>query len=74
MSILRSETGTVHICGHRGHLVASPENTFASFRMAKELGATICETDLVLSADGELILSMMPRSTAHRTAKAWCQR
>ncbi|MBF2712736.1 agrocinopine phosphodiesterase (plasmid) [Agrobacterium vitis] len=56
MSILRSETGTVHICGHRGHLVASPENTFASFRMAKKLGATICETDLVLSADGELIL------------------
>ncbi|MCX5493723.1 glycerophosphodiester phosphodiesterase family protein [Kaistia dalseonensis] len=56
MSLLRSETGKIHICGHRGHSVGAPENTLAAFRMAKSLGGTFCETDLALTQDGELVL------------------
>jgi glycerophosphoryl diester phosphodiesterase len=56
MSLLRSETGKVHICGHRGHSVGAPENTLAAFRIAQSLGGTVCETDLALTADGELVL------------------
>jgi glycerophosphoryl diester phosphodiesterase len=56
MSLLRSETGKIHICGHRGHSVAAPENTLAAFRAAQSLGGTVCETDLALTSDGELLL------------------
>ncbi|WP_321936326.1 glycerophosphodiester phosphodiesterase [Paraburkholderia sp. J8-2] len=54
--LLRSSTGKIHICGHRGHSTGAPENTLAAFRAARALGGTTCETDLVLSADGELVL------------------
>ena len=54
MKLLASENGYVHICGHRGHSIATPENTLAAFRAAKEHGATTCEIDIVLTKDGDI--------------------
>lgn len=56
MSLLYSETGKLHICAHRGQSYSAPENTLAAFRSAVQLGASVCETDLALTADGEFVL------------------
>lgn len=40
------------IIGHRGACGHAPENTLASFRLAKQLGAKWIETDVCISADG----------------------
>ncbi|KIW69255.1 hypothetical protein PV04_05140 [Phialophora macrospora] len=59
MNRLRRRTPqTIQIAGHRGHSAGAPENTLAAFRKARELGGegVICETDLALTKDGELIL------------------
>lgn len=49
---------TIRIAGHRGHGAGAPENTLAAFRKARELGGegVICETDLAMTSDDELIL------------------
>jgi glycerophosphoryl diester phosphodiesterase len=57
MRLLASENGFVHVCGHRGHSVAAPENTLAALRAAKDAGATSCEIDLVLTRDDEIVLA-----------------
>ncbi|MBZ4645997.1 MAG: glycerophosphoryl diester phosphodiesterase [Petroclostridium sp.] len=44
------------IIAHRGASGESPENTFASFRLAIEQGCDAIELDVHLSADGELIV------------------
>jgi glycerophosphoryl diester phosphodiesterase len=44
------------VIGHRGAAAEAPENTLASIRKAKELGATWIEFDVKLSSDGEPIL------------------
>ena len=44
------------VIGHRGAAAAAPENTLASIRKAKELGATWIEFDVKLTSDGEPIL------------------
>ena len=44
-----------YLMAHRGNRVRCPENTLAAFRWALEEGADILETDLHLSADGELV-------------------
>ena len=41
---------------HRGASAYEPENTLRAFRRAYELGADLCEIDLHLSKDGELIV------------------
>ncbi|MGH9186383.1 MAG: glycerophosphodiester phosphodiesterase [Acidimicrobiales bacterium] len=41
---------------HRGARAHAPENTLESFRLALRLGATGLETDLWLTADGEVVL------------------
>ncbi|MFC6333890.1 glycerophosphodiester phosphodiesterase [Paenibacillus septentrionalis] len=41
---------------HRGASGYCPENTMAAFRYAIELGATGIETDVQMTADGELVL------------------
>ena len=43
--------------GHRGSCADRPENTLASFRRAIEAGATVAETDIRTTKDGQLVLS-----------------
>ncbi|MBK7974842.1 MAG: hypothetical protein IPK07_16695 [Deltaproteobacteria bacterium] len=45
------------IWAHRGSSLIWPENTALAFRLAHEAGATGFETDLRLSADGEIMLA-----------------
>jgi glycerophosphoryl diester phosphodiesterase len=42
--------------GHRGAPKIAPENTLASFQKARELGADGIELDVMLSADGEVVV------------------
>jgi len=44
------------IIAHRGASAFAPENTMAAFRLAKELGADGIELDVMLSADGKLVV------------------
>jgi glycerophosphoryl diester phosphodiesterase len=44
------------VIGHRGAAGAAPENTLASIRKARELGATWVEFDVKLTRDGHAIL------------------
>ncbi len=43
------------VFAHRGAAAERPENTLPSFRRALELGADALETDLHLTADGEIV-------------------
>jgi glycerophosphoryl diester phosphodiesterase len=43
------------VFAHRGAAAERPENTLASFRRALELGADALETDVHLTADGEIV-------------------
>ena len=45
---------------HRGARLLAPENTIAAFRTALDLGAGGIETDVWLSADGEVVCSHDP--------------
>ncbi len=45
---------------HRGARLLEPENTIPAFRVALELGATGIETDVWLSADGEVVCAHDP--------------
>ncbi len=53
------------VLGHRGAREIAPENTLASFRAAKELGADGIELDVMLSADGVPVV--IHDSTVDRT-------
>jgi glycerophosphoryl diester phosphodiesterase len=53
---LATDIGFIRLCGHRGHNLTAPENTFAAFRAAHELGATSLEIDTVLSADNQIVV------------------
>lgn len=44
------------IIAHRGASKYTPENTFAAFRKAKELGINWVEFDVMLTADGEVVV------------------
>lgn len=46
--------------GHRGARGLAPENTIPSFRRALEIGVTTLEMDVVLSGDGEVVVSHEP--------------
>jgi glycerophosphoryl diester phosphodiesterase len=48
--------GLPPVIGHRGAAAAAPENTLASLRIARTLGATWVEFDVKLTADGFPIL------------------
>ncbi|KAA0693664.1 phosphodiesterase [Neorhizobium sp. P12A] len=67
MNPLRMTLENMRIGGHRGHSAGAPENTLAAFRKAFEYGGrdVTCETDLAITADGELIL--MHDKTVDRT-------
>jgi glycerophosphoryl diester phosphodiesterase len=45
---------------HRGARLIEPENTIPAFRAALEMGATGIETDVWLSADGEVVCAHDP--------------
>jgi glycerophosphoryl diester phosphodiesterase len=51
--------------GHRGAPKAAPENTLASFQKAREMGANGVELDVMLCADGEVVV--MHDSNVQRT-------
>jgi glycerophosphoryl diester phosphodiesterase len=53
---LRSRSGRTHVCGHRGHSIATPENTLAALRATREQGGTTAEIDIVLTADADIVL------------------
>ena len=44
------------LIAHRGAAPYAPENTFAAFEKARELGARSIEFDVMMSADGELFV------------------
>ena len=46
----------VYVAAHRGWYMEYPENTMPAFRAAAELGVDQIETDVRVSADGELVL------------------
>lgn len=53
---LASESGFVHVCAHRGHSIDVPENTIPAIEEAARHGATVCEIDVVLTRDEEVVL------------------
>jgi glycerophosphoryl diester phosphodiesterase len=55
--LLFAENGYVHVCGHRGNSMHAPENTLPALESARRLGASACEIDIMLSRDGEIVLS-----------------
>ncbi len=55
-SFLARQAGRVHVCGHRGYSLLFPENTMPAIAAAKTWGATTIEIDVVLTADGELVV------------------
>lgn len=44
------------IVGHRGALAEAPENTVAAYRAAEDVGVDEIETDVRISADGQLFM------------------
>ena len=46
----------IYVAAHRGWSAKYPENTMAAFRAAAELGVDQIETDIRITADGELVL------------------
>ena len=54
--LLARDNGYVHVCGHRGHSIGSPENTLAALTATRENGGTSAEIDCMLTADGEIVL------------------
>ncbi|HET7715486.1 MAG TPA: glycerophosphodiester phosphodiesterase family protein [Bauldia sp.] len=54
--LLAAENGFVHVCGHRGNSIASPENTLAALTSTAKAGGTSAEIDVMLTSDGELVL------------------
>lgn len=53
---IAAEAGRVHVCAHRGHSIAAPENTLPALVAGAGHGATVCEIDVVLTADDEIVL------------------
>lgn len=54
--LLERDNGFTHVCGHRGHSIASPENTIAALEATLQHGGTTAEIDVMLSKDDEIIL------------------
>ncbi|MGI5860497.1 MAG: glycerophosphodiester phosphodiesterase family protein [Myxococcales bacterium] len=48
------------VYAHRGAAAEEPENTLPSFRLALDLGANALETDVHLTADGQIVVSHDP--------------
>ncbi len=48
------------LIGHRGCRGLMPENTFSAFMRAVELGVTTIDMDVVISGDGQIVISNEP--------------
>ena len=57
------------IIAHRGYSACYPDNTWSAIRAAQTAGAECCEIDLVLSADGEVIVCHDYYIGEHRIAE-----
>ncbi|WP_168207334.1 glycerophosphodiester phosphodiesterase [Microlunatus elymi] len=57
---------TFAVVGHRGAMAEAPENTVASYRRAEDIGVEEVETDVRISADGQLF--MLHDATLDRVA------
>ena len=55
----------VLVAAHRGERFTAPENTMTAFRRAAALGVDMIETDVRMTADGELVI--MHDATVDRT-------
>lgn len=53
---LASAAGRFHVCAHRGHSIGAPENTLPAIEAAARHGASVCEIDVVLTGDDEIVL------------------
>jgi glycerophosphoryl diester phosphodiesterase len=68
---LAVQAGFVHACGHRGHSIGAPENTIPALQAAARHRADVCEIDVVLTKDQEIILlhdELLDRTT---NGKGW---
>ncbi|MCB1501306.1 MAG: glycerophosphodiester phosphodiesterase [Bauldia sp.] len=54
--LLGSDNGFIHACGHRGHSIGAPENTLAALTATRAYGGSSAEIDVMLTADGEIVL------------------
>lgn len=57
------------MCGHRGNIADSPENTLSSFASAERVGVNEIELDVRTTIDGELVI--LHDHTVRRTAASW---
>jgi glycerophosphoryl diester phosphodiesterase len=55
-AIVRASNQKPLVIGHRGTAALAPENTLAAFTHAIELGVDAVELDVLLSADGQLVV------------------
>ena len=53
---LASKAGRIHVCAHRGHSIAAPENTLPALEAAAAHGATVAEIDIVLTRDDRIVV------------------
>jgi glycerophosphoryl diester phosphodiesterase len=68
---LAAVAGLVHVCGHRGHSAGAPENTIPALQASAHHGADVCEIDIVLTKDQEVVLlhdELLDRTT---DGKGW---
>jgi glycerophosphoryl diester phosphodiesterase len=61
-----SDDRTFVLCGHRGNMADSPENTIISFESAERIGVDEIELDVRVTLDGELMI--LHDHTVMRTA------
>jgi glycerophosphoryl diester phosphodiesterase len=59
-TISKSSTYTFDLQGHRGARGLAPENTLQAFKKALELGVKTLELDVVLTKDGQIVVSHEP--------------
>lgn len=50
------DNGVALVCGHRGYSLHYPENTIAAFEATRAAGGQVCEIDILLTRDNEVIL------------------